>query len=155
MLGITGAALVLAGHGLAFGGILLSGLRAAALMLGIGAAGTVLGTSLAAALTVVLKKGSLRGVMKLSLIHILFRLGISTQKNNLFSSSGFLSKSKNFRFLYFYPIKIEIIFQSSIYLKFFRFYCAELHFLISTDFFTHYSFIFGSIIDIKQSLLTV
>lgn len=64
VLGITGAALVLAGHGLAFGGILLSGLRAAALMLGIGAAGTVLGTSLAAALTVVLKKGSLRGVMK-------------------------------------------------------------------------------------------
>ena len=64
VLGITGAVLVLAGHGLAFGGILLSGLRAAALMLGIGAAGTVLGTSLAAALTVVLKKGSLRGVMK-------------------------------------------------------------------------------------------
>ena len=61
---LAGAALVLAGHGLAFGGILLSGLRAAALMLGIGAAGTVLGTSLAAALTVVLKKGSLRGVMK-------------------------------------------------------------------------------------------
>ena len=64
VLGVTGAALVLAGHGLAFGGSLLSGLRAAALLLGIGAAGTVLGTSLAAALTVVLKKGSLRGVMK-------------------------------------------------------------------------------------------
>ena len=42
----------------------LSGLRAAALMLGVGAAGTVLGTSFAAALTVVLKKGSLRGVIK-------------------------------------------------------------------------------------------
>ena len=49
---------------MAFGGILLSGLRAAALMLGVGAAGTVLGTSFAAALTVVLKKGSLRGVIK-------------------------------------------------------------------------------------------
>ena len=57
VLGIAGAALVLAGHGVAFGGILLSGLRAAALMLGVGAAGTVLGTSFAAALTVVLKKG--------------------------------------------------------------------------------------------------
>ena len=64
VLGIAGAALVLAGHGVAFGGILLSGLRAAALMLGVGAAGTVLGTSFAAALTVVLKKGSLRGVIK-------------------------------------------------------------------------------------------
>ena len=64
VLGIAGAALVLVGHGVAFGGILLSGLRAAALMLGVGAAGTVLGTSFAAALTVVLKKGSLRGVIK-------------------------------------------------------------------------------------------
>lgn len=64
VLGVTGAVLVLAGHGVVFGGILLSGLRAAAVMLGVGVAGTVLGTSLAAALTVVLKKGNLRGVMK-------------------------------------------------------------------------------------------